>query len=73
MIRNNQFLQKFYDRHHKNEGPLPFLHALKLFTAMWRQGVSLGVLPPEDPMEGIEIDIKIARVLNSCSKSSCPK
>ena len=33
----------------------------------WREGVLLGVLPPADPLEGIEIDIRVARILNSCS------
>jgi len=40
---------------------------------MWNHGVKLGVLPPKEPLEGIETDIKIARVLNSCLKSSCQK
>ena len=44
--------------------------ALKLFEAMWQEGMDLGVLPPKDPMEGIEVDIRIARILNACSKSS---
>jgi len=26
---------------------------------MWKEGVSLGVLPPKDPLEGIDVDIKI--------------
>jgi len=37
---------------------------------MWQEAVQLGALPLKDPMEGIEADIALARVLNSCSKSS---
>jgi len=37
---------------------------------MWNEGVMLGVLPPKNPLEGIEVDIKVAKVLNSCLKKS---
>ena len=33
----------------------------------------MGVLPPKAPLEGIETDIKIAGVLNSCLKSFSEK
>ena len=36
---------------------------------MWEEGIKLGVLPPKKPLEGIETDIKIAAVLNSCLKN----
>jgi hypothetical protein len=73
MIKNPQVLQKFNNAFYKNQGTSPFLNSLKIFTSMWNQGVAMGVLPPKDPMEGIETDIKIARVLNTCSKNSCQK
>jgi hypothetical protein len=31
---------------------------------MWREGLTLGVLPLEDPLEGIEVDVRLARILN---------
>jgi hypothetical protein len=31
---------------------------------MWQEGVLLGVLPLKDPLEDIEVDIRIARILN---------
>jgi hypothetical protein len=37
---------------------------------MWHEAVSLGVLPSKNPLEGIETNIKLAKVLNSCLKSS---
>jgi hypothetical protein len=30
---------------------------------MWNEGVNLGVLPPKDPLEEIDVDIRIAKVL----------
>ena len=73
MVRNPETLRKFKNTFYKNEGPLAFFLSLKIFAAMWSQGIKLGVLPPKEPLEGIETDIKIASVLNSCLKSSCQK
>jgi hypothetical protein len=35
---------------------------------MWEMGMALGVLPPKDPWEGIEVDIRVARILNCLKK-----
>ncbi len=48
-------------------------HSLRLFTAMWKEARALDALPSEDPLEGIAVDIKIAKVLNSCLKNSSPE
>jgi hypothetical protein len=73
MVKNPERLEKFQNTLYKSEGPFPFIHSLKIFASMWDQAVKLGVLPPKDPMEGIETDIKIAGILNSCLKNSCQK
>jgi hypothetical protein len=39
---------------------------------MWNEGIALGILPLSDPMEGIEVDIRLARILN-CLKNSLPE
>jgi hypothetical protein len=67
MIRDRKLLEEFEKREHREER-LSHAQALRLFEAMWREAAALGVLPPEDPLEGIEADIRLARVLNSCSK-----
>lgn len=46
--------------------------SLQLLTAMWQEGVTLGILPPSDPWEGIDVDIRIAGILNSCLTKSSP-
>ena len=43
---------------------LTYREALAVFEAMWREGLALGALPLKDPLEGIEVDIRIARILN---------
>ena len=73
MIKNQELLKKFENSLVRDEGKLPFHQSIKLFTSMWNEGVKLGVLPPKEPLEGIDVDIKIAKVLNSCLKSSSPE
>jgi hypothetical protein len=33
-------------------------------SALYKEAVALGVFPPKDPLEGIEVKIKIAKVVN---------
>lgn len=66
MIKNSEILRKFESNFISDQGRLPYGQARKLFTAMWKEGVMLGVLPSADPQAGIEVDIRIARILNTC-------
>ena len=63
MIRDPAELDQFEKEQLRCED-LTFVQALKLFEGMWKEGMALGVLPLKDPLEGIEVDIAIARVLN---------
>lgn len=69
MIRNHHLVRELEEAHLSREA-LPHGRALQIFESLWREGVSLGVLPPPDPMDGLEVDFRIARVLNSCSRNS---
>jgi hypothetical protein len=73
MIKDPQAFRKFEDSFIRAQGNLSYEKALRIFEAMWVEGVRLGVLPPKEPLEGIEIDITVARVLNSCSKNYSPQ
>lgn len=64
MIKDRRLLSAFNDREIALE-KADYLTALRLFEAMWEEGKTLGVLPLEDPLEGIEVDVRIARILNS--------
>jgi hypothetical protein len=33
--------------------------------ALYKEAVTLGVIPLKNPLEGIEVDLKIAQVINS--------
>ena len=63
MIKDVRFLAEFEDNEIRKEQS-DYGCALRLFEAMWKEAMLLGVLPLKDPLEGIEVDIKIARILN---------
>lgn len=64
MIKNPKILRRFEKADLRNQ-KTDYLQALKIFEALWKEGVTLGVLPLKDPLEDIETDIRIARILNS--------
>ena len=45
---------------------------LEQIEACGKEGITLGILPLSNPLEGIEVDIEIARVLN-CLQNSLPE
>ncbi|MBI5561745.1 MAG: hypothetical protein HY894_02665 [Deltaproteobacteria bacterium] len=67
MMKNAGLVRALEDEFLRQEGRLDHARALAIFTGMWEEAVALGVLPPKDPMEGIDVDIRVARILNSCS------
>jgi hypothetical protein len=68
MITNSKFLQQFENSYARSEGSIPREKAFKIFSALWQEAMSLGIIPFKDPLAGIEIDIKVARILNTCLK-----
>ena len=71
MIRDAAALQRFNERFSRT-WRLSHGQALAILDGLWEEGKALGVLPPKDPMSGIGVDIRVARILNSCSKRSSP-
>jgi len=72
MVRDVHTLRRFEDDLIRREPQRSFREALQLYEAMWKEGVTLGILPLSNPLDGIEADIELARVLN-CSKNSLPE
>ena len=66
MIKNPEILENFERDFICNHGRLSHEQSRKLFVAMWKEAMMFGVFPPSDPLEGIEVDIRMARILNSC-------
>ncbi len=58
----------------ESQGPLSqqldFHSNLRLLDSMYALARSLGVFPLADPLEGIETDIRVARILNGLDTSS---
>ena len=42
----------------------------RLVEAMYDEAVALGAFPPKDPLEGIEVDIRVAKVVNAVSDAA---
>ncbi|RMH77847.1 MAG: hypothetical protein D6681_20590 [Calditrichaeota bacterium] len=53
--------EKEYLRRQKSD----FFHNLKIYEALYEEARLLGVLPPANPLEGIEVKIKLAKALNA--------
>lgn len=68
MIKNSHILKEFEDSLARKEGQIKPPKAFGIFSSMWKEAMSLGIIPFKDPLAGIEIDIKVARVLNLCLK-----
>ena len=66
MIKDAKTLKKFED-HFIASDDLSHEQSRRLFSAMWEEGVKRGAIPSADPLEGIDVDIRVARILNSCS------
>ena len=47
-----------------------FRRNLRIVEALHREAVALGVIPLKDPLEGLDVDLRIAKVINSVSKAS---
>lgn len=68
MIKNSHILREFEDSLSRKEGQIPPQKAFNIFSAMWKEAMTLGIIPFKDPLAGIEVDIKVARILNLCLK-----
>lgn len=64
MIKNSKILEEFNKQETKKEKN-NYFKSLKIFEALWGEGINLGILPLKNPLEDIETDIRIARILNS--------
>jgi hypothetical protein len=54
--------QEFEDALLAAEKP-DYFKNLQYFEALYHEAVALGVLPPTDPLEGIEVDIRLADIV----------
>ena len=63
MIKNNGF-KKFEIEFVKKE-KMSIVKNFHIVEALYNEAVTLGIIPLKNPLEGIEVDLKIAKVVNS--------
>ena len=63
MIKNKEILNEFEKEMIQKKSD--YFENLKIFEQMWIYATELGVLPLKDPLEEIEKNIKLAKLLNS--------
>lgn len=68
MIKNREKLQKF-ERDQIKKEKVNLLQNFHIVNALYKEAIALGRLPMKNVLEGLEVDLKIARVVNSVSKS----
>ena len=68
MTRNDE-LRRFEIEILRNE-KLDSRKKFKIVEALYKEAVALGVFPLEDSLEGLEVDIRIAKVINGVSKDT---
>lgn len=66
MIKNREELQKIENEIIRKE-KVNILKNFRLVEAMYNEAVSLGVFPMKNALEGLEVDLKVAKVINSVS------
>jgi len=64
MIKDNILLERF-EKDLKIREKADYFKNLKIFEEMFKEAVYLNAFPLKDPLEGIEVDIKIAKVINN--------
>jgi len=69
MVKNKEKLQKLEDELKRQE-KADVIKNFRLVEAMYEEAVAVGAFPMKDPLSGIEVDIQIAKVVNSVSDSS---
>lgn len=63
MIGDREKLRKFENDRIANRPPDP-AENFRIAQALYEEAVALGVFPMKDPLDGIDVDIRIARAVN---------
>lgn len=69
MIRDGEALRRFEDDLARGE-KTDFARNLRLVDSLHREAVQLGVSPRKNPMDGIEVVLRIAKALNLVRKTA---
>jgi len=64
MIQNRHKLDEFYRKLDAQEN-LSYKEALAIYEMLHKEAVSLGAINSENILDGLEVDIRIAKAINS--------
>ncbi|HPG40552.1 MAG TPA: hypothetical protein PLP19_04550 [bacterium] len=64
MVINPHILEEF-ERQQQRREKVDFNKNRRLFKEMYKHAVRMGAIPSANPLEGIEVKIKLARIINS--------
>ncbi len=64
MIRNKRKLNQFYRKLIEGED-ISHKEALRIYEALHKEAVALGVISHENIWDGFEVDLRIAKAINS--------
>ncbi len=64
MIRDPKLLRELDDRL-AAQHPVDVSENRRIFEELWRHAVKVGALPPADPLDGIDVKIRLAKCLNA--------
>jgi len=64
MIRNRDLWERFEAKWQRRV-PASLEENLRIFAMLMEYARVLGVWPPADPLEGIDVDIKVAKAVNT--------
>jgi hypothetical protein len=68
MVKNPKKLQAFEAERIRAE-KVDIEQNFRIVDALYEEARLLGVLPSKDPLEGIEVKVRIARVVNSVQRA----
>ena len=63
MVKNKVKLSKFYRKVIEEEN-ISHKKALSIYEALHKEAVSLGIINSENILEGLEVDLRIAKAIN---------
>lgn len=66
MIKNEKKLNNFYQGLIREE-KLSYKEALRIYEMLLKEAISLGVISSKTMKESLEVDIKVAKIINSLS------
>ena len=70
MIRRPDLIEAFEHEYQRRQ-PHDYQQNLRIAEALYEEARALGILPLKDPLDGIEVKIRLAKALNAVKKIPC--